>query len=115
MKSRKNLAIISLAMLSLTFSAASMANSAFSKMPPQRSVEMCVAEIADHADYATATRVRHDVESEQRHTVGHILRIDTRVYGNADGKLIREYATKCVVGNGNEPYRFKIEEVLSRS
>ncbi|MGI9233563.1 MAG: hypothetical protein ACR2RD_08035 [Woeseiaceae bacterium] len=112
MKRSNTTAMISLAGIGLFFSAVATANSWLPELVPQSSVDMCVAQIADHADYTAATRVRHEVKSEQRRTVGHTLRIDTLVYGNSDGKLIREYATKCVVGNGLEPVVFVIEETV---
>lgn len=115
MKRSNNTAMISLAAIGLFLSGAATANSWLPELAPQSTVDMCVAQIADHADYTAATRVRHEVKSEQRRTVGHTLRIDTLVYGNNDGKLIREYATKCVVGNGLEPVRFTIEEVADGS
>jgi len=108
-------AMTSLAALGLFFSAAANANSWFPELAPQSTVDMCVAQIADHADYTAAARVRHEIESEQRRSVGHTLRIDTLVYGGSDGKLIREYATKCVVGNGLEPVKFVIRETENGS
>lgn len=115
MNRSKTRAMISLATLGLLISTASMAHPWFSDVAPQSSVDMCVAEIADHADYSQAARVRHEVESEHRRTVGHILRIDTRVYGQSDGKLVREYTTKCIVGVGLEPVRFVIRETADAS
>lgn len=115
MRNQNNVLMISLATLGLLFSASSMANDLSSELAPKSTVDRCVAEISDYADYTAATRVRHDVESEQRRTVGHILRIDTLVYGDTDGKLLREYLTRCVVGNGTEPLHFEIRETRSRS
>jgi hypothetical protein len=115
MKDQKNVLITVLAVLGLFFSTSSIADGLDPDLAPQNTVNICVAKISDHADYTAATRVRHEVESEQRRTIGHILRIDTLVYGDADGKLLREYATKCVVGNSLKPLRFEIEEAHSRS
>ena len=115
MRQQKNALKITLATLSLSFSAASVADNLSPDIAPQSTVDTCVAEISDRADYTAATRVRHDVESEARRTVGHILRIDTLVYGDADGKLLRQYVTRCVVGNGPEPLHFEIRETRSRS
>jgi hypothetical protein len=114
MKRSNTSATIALATLGLLLSAAATADSWSAELAPQSTVDMCVAEIAEHADYSEAARVRHEIESEQRRTVGHTLRIETLVYGGTDGKLIREYATRCVVGNGLEPVRFVIKEAGSR-
>jgi hypothetical protein len=92
-----------------------MANDVSSDLAPKSTVDTCVAEISDRADYTAATRIRHDVESEQRRTVGHILNIDTLVYGDTDGRLLRTYATRCVVGAGPEPLYFEIKENRSGS
>ncbi|MGI9236916.1 MAG: hypothetical protein ACR2QZ_05935 [Woeseiaceae bacterium] len=115
MKRSKTTAMISLAAIGLFFSAVATANSWLPELAPQSTVDACVAQIADHADYTAATRVRHEVKAEQRRAVGHTLRIDTLVYGDSDGKLIREYATKCVIGNGLEPVTFVIEKTADHS
>jgi len=112
---QKNLLMITLATLGLFFSASATANDLSPDLAPKSTVDRCVAEISDHADYTAATRVRHDVESEERRTVGHILRIDTLVYGDTDGRLLREYKTRCVVGASIEPLYFEIKENSSRS
>lgn len=115
MKRSNTGAMISLATLGLLFTAASTANPWFPKTAPRSSVDMCVTEIAGYADYTDATRVRHDIESRQRRTVGHTLLISTRVYGGEDDTLVREYATKCTVGKGAEPLRFLIHETANTS
>ena len=115
MKRKKTKAVISLATLGLLFAVASTANPWFPETAPRSSVDMCVAEIAGYADYTDATRVRHDIESRERRTVGHILRISTRVYGGEDDTLVREYATECTVGKGSEPLRFLIHETANES
>ena len=115
MKRNNTTALISLATLGMLFAAASTANPWFPETAPPSSVDMCVAEIAGYADYTDATRVRHDIESRERRTVGHILRINTRVYGGEDDTLVREYATECTVGKGAEPVRFLIHEKANAS
>ena len=100
-----------LAALGLLFSAGAQADSLSPTIAPKSTVDYCVSQIADHADYTDATRVRHEVESDKRRSIGHILRIDTRVYGDAGDELIREYATTCAVGNSQRPLSFRIKEI----
>ncbi len=101
---------IATAAMGLFFSANSMANYEFPERAPKSTVDTCVAEISDHADYTDAVRVLHEVESKQRRTVGHILKIDTYVYGAVDGALLREYKSTCAVAKGPKPVKFRIEE-----
>lgn len=104
-------AITTLAALGLMISAAAQADFLSPREAPQSAVDFCVTQIAGHADYSDATRVRHEVETRQRRAVGHELRIDTRVYGDRGDELIREYATVCAVGNSERPLTFRIREV----
>lgn len=101
----------SIAVLGLVISAGAQADSLFPQMAPQSTVDFCVTQIADHADYSGAIRVRHEVESKERRSIGHELRIDTRVYGDTEEQLIREYATTCAVGNSQRPLTFRIREI----
>lgn len=100
----------SLAVLGLVSSAVAQADALFPRIAPQSTVDLCVTEIAGHADYAGATLVRHDVESKERRSIGHELRIDTSVYDD-EQVLIRRYATTCAVGHSQRPLTFRIKEV----
>ena len=115
MKDQKIVVMTALAVLGMFLSAGSMANDLSPDTAPQSTIKICVAEISDFADYTAATRVRHEVDSEKRRTIGHILRIDTLVYGDTDGRLLHKYVSKCVVGNGPEPVRFEIKETHRHS
>ncbi len=115
MKDQKNLVMTAMAILALSLSANSTASDLSPDIAPQSTIKMCVAEISDFADYTAATRVRHEVDSEKRRTIGHVLRIETLVYGDADGRLLHKYVSKCVVGNGVEPVRFEIKETQRHS
>ena len=110
MRNRKQALMIAMATLGLAFSASSAANDMFPERAPKSTVDLCVAEVSEHADYTDAVRVRHDVESRERRTVGHVLKIETYVYGAADGALLREYKSTCAVANGPKPVKFRIEE-----
>ena len=113
MKDQNKLALIALATMSFFYTASAMADNAFAKPAPQTAIKLCVAEISNYADYSDATRVYHEVESRERRTIGHTLRIDTRIYGEVEDEIIREYATQCVVATGDKPTRFTILETTS--
>ena len=82
----------------------------FGEIAPNADVNLCVSEIQAHADYTDAGRVRHEVESAKRRSMGYTLKIDTTVYSATDDKAIREYTAVCVVTGGKTPYRFSIKE-----
>ncbi len=102
----------SLAVLGLMSSAVVQADGLFTNIAPDSTVDLCVTQIAGHADYAGATLVRHEVESRERRSIGHELRIDTLVYDD-EQVLIREYLTTCAVGHSQRPLTFRIKEVDS--
>ena len=108
MKNRKLIA--ALAFAGLTISAGAQA-AGFYAIASDRQIQQCVTEIGNQADYSGAARVEHNVLSEERRTVGYILTIDTTIYSETEGDVIREYATKCVVAAGEEPLRFTIRQL----
>jgi hypothetical protein len=71
------------------------------------SVDACVAEVAQNADYADATSVRHDVVTWERRVSGHRMSIRTIVYGDGDA-VIREYASNCAINDKDEIKSFRI-------
>ena len=88
------------------FAASASAASTDSRL--QREVDTCVSEIAAHANYSDADRVRHSVMVVKRRMGGHTLKIGTAVYG--EDEAIREYATSCVVVGDSDPIKFSIRE-----
>ncbi len=99
------------AVLGLVISAGAQADPLFPKIAPRSTVDYCVQQIGDHADYNDARLVRHEIESKERRSIGHELRIDTRIYGETEDELIREYATVCAVGNSQRTLSFRIRQV----
>ena len=73
-------------------------------------IKSCVAQVADHADYNDATRVKHAVVDVKERTVGYKLMIETSLYNDKADGAIREYATSCVVNGNNAPLKFAISE-----
>jgi len=103
--------MISLALTGLLFTAAAVqADYGYRDVAPQDKIDLCVAAIAEQANYEDANYVRHEVESKSRATVGYTLNISTQVYEEADGQLIREYRTMCAVSKRTEPVSFRIRE-----
>jgi len=103
--------VSTIAVLGLVISAAAQAGPVFPKIAPQSAVDHCVQQIGVHADYNDARLVQHEIESKERRSIGHELRIDTRVYGETEDQLIREYATVCAVGNSQRTLSFRIREL----
>lgn len=100
-----------IALLGLVTSAGAEAGPLFQKIAPKSTVDYCVQQIGEHADYNDARLVRHEIESKERRSIGHELRIDTRVYGDTEDQLIREYTTVCAVGNSQRTLSFRIREI----
>ena len=115
MKITKHVITTTLAAAGLFISASIQAMPGFTADAPQSTIDFCVALIADHANYDNATRVRHEVESRQRRISGHILKINTTVYGVDGEEVIREYATTCAVNDRQETKLFKIREKGTRA
>ena len=109
MINRNKIIASSLAALGL-FAISAPTLASYYEIAPNRDVDLCVAEIQAHADYTDAGRVRHEVESSKRRTVGYLLKINTTVYSEGDDKAIREYTAVCVVTGGKKPLKFSIKE-----
>ncbi len=73
-------------------------------------IRSCVAAVADNANYADATRVRHAVVGVKERTVGYKLTIETSLYNERSEAAIRQYATSCVVNGNNVPMQFTIDQ-----
>ena len=75
------------------------------------SVESCVAEVGDHANYDDATRVRHTVVKVKQTSIGYVFRIGTLVFTDSDEIAVREYASYCVARGDDKPVKFRIREI----
>lgn len=73
-------------------------------------IRSCIAELGNHANYADASQVRHEVVVTKRRTLGHKLDIQTSVFSESSDDVIRAYATKCIVYRDNKPVKFKFSE-----
>ncbi len=110
MKITKAAVTTSLAVAGLVVSSSAFALPGFSEQAPQSSIQQCVAEIGEQANYENAGRVRHVVDSKERRVSGHTIKIDTTVFGIDSSEVIREYATVCAVSGTAETKHFKIKE-----
>ena len=102
---------ISLALVGLFVSAVALAGY-LPDEPPAESIDSCVAEIGDNADYSGAGKVRHYLTKIGNRSLAYKLRFSTAVYDEAGENVIRAYSTKCVVYGADEPVYFKIEQTL---
>ncbi len=111
MNTRKSLVTIisSAAALFVLAGQASAAQGSWQEIESE--INACVAEIADHANYNDAARVRHDVVGVKERTVGYKLTIETSIYSDNGDAAIREYSTSCVVNGNNVPMKFSINEI----
>ena len=100
----------SLAIAGFVMSTSAFALPGFSEQAPASSVQQCVAQIGEEANYENAGRVRHEVDSKERRAGGHTITINTTVFGVDGDEVIREYATVCAVSDNSETKRFKIKE-----
>ncbi len=76
-------------------------------------MDTCIAEIAGHANYDEAIRVRHTVFVTKRLRRGYEFSIDTSVFVKDDQDAIREYASYCFAQGKNTLIKFNIDEVTS--
>jgi len=106
----KNAVSVTLAVAGLVLSGGAFAMPGISEQAPESSIKLCVAEIGEQANYDSAGRVRHEVDSKAGRVSGHKLIISTTVFDAADGQLIREYATVCAVSDEAEVQGFKFKE-----
>ena len=110
MKMNKQAVAVSVVFAGLIASASALAMPGFSKPAPDSSVRECVAHIGEHANYVSAVRVHHFVETEERRVNGYTIMVDTKVFGADGQQLIREYATFCVVTDDAQTRKFRIRE-----
>lgn len=79
------------------------------------SVDLCVAQIGDQANYEEASRVLHNVDSKERRVGGHIMRIETLVYATDGEHAIRRYSTTCSVARSNEIRLFRLRQINDKA
>lgn len=110
MKISQCAACLAIALTGLAITSNASATPGFSEPAPNSSIRLCIARIADRANYNNAGRVLHEVDSKERRVSGHKMIIETTVFAAEDGQAIREYATVCSVSDDQETKSFKIRE-----
>ncbi|MDJ0792784.1 MAG: hypothetical protein QNI98_00980 [Woeseiaceae bacterium] len=108
MKNAKTVAAFTL--IGLFAANVAMALPGFDEEAPQSSVDTCVAAVDAQADYNESAKVLHNVETSKRRVSGHIMSIQTLVYGQDGHTLIREYKTNCAINDDDEIKRFRIRQ-----
>lgn len=102
--------VISLTLVGLLAANVAFALPGFSSDAPQSSIDSCIAEIANSADYVDASSVTHEVVTQNRRVSGHRMSIHTIVYGDNDA-VIREYASRCAINGEDEIKLFRIRQM----
>ncbi len=102
--------VVSVAVAGLIVSGNALAMPGFTQQAPFSSIEICIRQISDQADYHDAARVRHAVDSEERRIGGHTIKIETQVFGADGAELIREYATVCTMSSKQETQHFVLKQ-----
>ena len=103
-------AAISLTLTGLFVANVALAVPGFSTEASPSSVDACLAQVADNADYANARSIVHNVETEDRRVSGHKMSIQTIMYAEDGSTVIREYASTCAINGQDEVQRFKIRQ-----
>ena len=101
---------ISLSIIGLFLANPGFATSVFDGEAPRSSVDICVAEVANNADYSDANNVRHSVASKPRSVSGYTVSIRTIVYGANDEDIVREYSSHCAINKQEQIRHFKIRQ-----
>ena len=99
------------AAITLLFMEGPAAASDNGKLPYDSEIKSCTAEVAQHANYKDATRVRHTVVNKKRTGIGYVFTIDTSVFTDSDEFAVREYASYCVAKGEDKPVKFRIDEI----
>ncbi len=103
-------AIVSLTLIVLFAADIVFASPTFADTAPPSSVETCVAEVANNADYTNAGSVSHSVDWKPRSVSGYTVSIKTIVYGENDESVMREYRSHCAINKLDQIRYFKIRE-----
>jgi hypothetical protein len=101
---------LSLTLIGLFVADFAFAMPAFDPEAPQSSVDICVAEVANNADYSDANSVLHKVASKPRSVSGYTVSIRTIVYGDDDESVVREYASHCAINRLEQIRSFRIRQ-----
>lgn len=110
MINRSTLLTLAVSFAAVPVFAAPVTSNKYEQAELDQEIRSCIDELANHANYVDASRVRHEIVVTKRRTVGHKLEIRTSVYTDSATSAIRAYATKCVVYRDNKPVRFKVRE-----
>lgn len=101
-------ALFSVALVGLFAADLALGSPYYADEAPQHTLDACVAEVSNNADYAGASEVTHLVESKPRSVSGFTVRIRTEVYDG--GSVIREYRSKCAINRLDQIRFFRIRD-----
>ncbi len=72
-------------------------------------VRSCIAQMAEHANYDDATRVRHTIVLLEETRLRYKFTIGTSVFTDSDDTAARRYDALCVVLGGGAPLKFRVK------
>ena len=110
MINRSTLLTLAVSFAAIPAFAAPVTSNKYEQAEIDQEIRSCIDEIRNHANYADASQVRHEIVVTKRRTVGHKLDIQTSVFTDSADGAIRAYTTKCVVYRDNKPVRIKVSE-----
>ena len=93
---------LSLSLITMFVANVALAQPGLEFEAPQSSIETCVAEVANNADFSDADTVLHDVDSKPRSVSGYKVHIKTTVYGDDAGTVLRKYVSSCAITRQDE-------------
>lgn len=100
--------LIALTLAGLFVADFALASPYLDEKAPQSSLDACVAEVSNNANYDGASDVMHFVDSKPRSVSGFTVRIRTEVYGG--DAVIREYRSHCAINRMDQIRYFRIRD-----
>lgn len=101
-------ALFSLALAGLFVVDLALASPYLNDEAPQRTLDACIAEVSNNANFDGASEVTHLVESKPRSVSGFTVRIRTEVYEGES--LIRQYRSNCAINRLDQIRFFRIRD-----
>lgn len=99
-----------LAVVGLVVTADASARSIFLEPAPESSIQLCVEQIGEQANYTGSNRVLHDVNTKARRVDGHKVYVKTQVFAADTSEVLRKYKTVCSMSDESVMKRIAVKE-----
>ena len=106
--SKRNKVLTTMLATALTLIGGTVTNAAPVATAYAEEVRSCVAQMAEHANYDDATRVRHTIVLLEETRLRYKFTIGTSVFTDSDDLAARQYDALCVVLGGGTPLKFRV-------